>query len=95
MGAGGTAATVVLSSTETYDKQTGFNYEQVVKNGSMDRDQRRILTQQSFSETQQAKQKAEVERKERKAERANRRTATRTCFPAAKTKTILIPTRRE
>ena len=27
MGAGGTAATVVLSSTGTYDKQTGVNYE--------------------------------------------------------------------
>ena len=27
MGAGGTAATVVLSSTGTYDKQTGINYK--------------------------------------------------------------------
>ena len=27
MGVGGTAATVVLSSTGTYDKQTGVNYE--------------------------------------------------------------------
>jgi hypothetical protein len=27
MGAGGTAATVVLSSTGTYDKQTGVSYE--------------------------------------------------------------------
>ena len=41
IGAGSTAATVVLSTTGTYDQQTGFSCLRVVANGPMDRDRGR------------------------------------------------------
>ena len=95
MGAGGTAATVVLSSTGTYNKQTGVSYEwskmvhwTEIKDVAMTHPQAT-----RFLGMQKVRPKVKAERKERKAKRANRRMTTKTCSLAAKAKTSLTPKR--
>ncbi|KAI2493248.1 hypothetical protein MHU86_21285 [Fragilaria crotonensis] len=77
IGAGSTAATVVLSQTGTYDKQTGFNYEwsRMVHWSEMGTSHLLTLKLRSFWE--ERKDRRKVKEKRRKAPRKRRNQKTR------------------